>query len=237
MLGLSILLSTFLLSLVALFIATRDRWNWKKIALWLTIGPLALVLVIGILAGIFWYVGNLPKAQTEFWEIVLDSTKDDVRFLKGNPRRRISAEEASTPFGWFASELPLQGDDTKVVDDTELESVLIIGPASDKYPKGRRGQVIPRKKLQSAISQGYREAIYVVNPEGKIGSIPKSKLKVALAKGYWWVPPGESAPTQSMPPEQLEEVSLSPVFATKLEWVYRLGSTDPETSETYTIWF
>jgi hypothetical protein len=95
--------------------------------------------------------------------------------------------------------LPLQGDDTKVVDDTELETVLIIGPTSDKNTKGRHREEIPRKQLQSAISQGYREAVYVRNPEGGIGTIPKSKLKYFLSKGYWWLPPGERDLTQSMP--------------------------------------
>ena len=39
----SIFLSAMLVSLVALFIATKDRWNWKKLILWFSVGVASLV--------------------------------------------------------------------------------------------------------------------------------------------------------------------------------------------------
>jgi len=78
-LGLGIFLSAVFLGIIALFLATRDRWNWRKIVL----RPICAVLVLSILGGIGFYVYNRPKPQTSFWGISLDSTEADVKFTKG----------------------------------------------------------------------------------------------------------------------------------------------------------
>ena len=80
-LGLSVVLSSVLLGVVAIFIATKDRWNWNKIILW----PLAGLILI---ASGFWLYNTIeqrPKVQTKLWDIPLGAIKSDVKFLKGVP--------------------------------------------------------------------------------------------------------------------------------------------------------
>jgi len=84
-LGLGIFLSAVFLGIIALFLATRDRWNWRKIVLW----PICAVLVLSILGGIGFYVYNRPKPQTSFWGISLNSTAAGVKFMKGTPADSI----------------------------------------------------------------------------------------------------------------------------------------------------
>jgi hypothetical protein len=84
-LGTSIFLSSLVLAFVVLFIATKDRWSWKKIILW----PLAGLILI---ASGLWIYGTIekrwPKVQTSFWDIPLGATESDVKFLKGAPRTK-----------------------------------------------------------------------------------------------------------------------------------------------------
>ena len=84
-LGLGIFLSALFLGIVALFIATKDRWNWKKIILW----PLSIILGLAILGGLIAYIylkiPSKPKIQEAFWGISLDTDQSDIKFLKGPP--------------------------------------------------------------------------------------------------------------------------------------------------------
>jgi hypothetical protein len=82
-LGEGIFYSSLFLGVIALYIATKDRWRWKRIILW----PLGLIAVVAAGVGIFAYVESLPTAQTEFWGISLGEKKEDVRFKKGAPEQ------------------------------------------------------------------------------------------------------------------------------------------------------
>jgi hypothetical protein len=83
-LGTSIFLSSVVLALAAIFIATKDRWNWKKIILW----PLTIVILIAIVVFAYNAIPQRPKKETSFWEIPLGATEADVRFLKGEPTKK-----------------------------------------------------------------------------------------------------------------------------------------------------
>jgi 4-amino-4-deoxy-L-arabinose transferase-like glycosyltransferase len=83
-LGTSIFLSSLVLAFVALFIATKDRWNWKKIILW----PLAGLILIASALWIYSMIEQRPKVEHAFWDIPLDATKSDVRFIKGEPSEK-----------------------------------------------------------------------------------------------------------------------------------------------------
>lgn len=97
--GTGIFLAAIVISLTALFIATKDRWNWKKILLW----PLGVCVAGGLaMWGYFEYQKRFPEKpeptiHNSFWDIPLGATPDDVFFLKGKP-----AEEKT--YGWIYDE-------------------------------------------------------------------------------------------------------------------------------------
>ncbi len=96
-LGIAIFLSSVILGIIILFISTKDRWNWKKIILW----PALVLVGLSILLGAGYYIiqsiSNRPEPQTSFLNISLDSTKGDIKFLKGEP------DKGSNDGIWFYS--------------------------------------------------------------------------------------------------------------------------------------
>lgn len=82
-LGTGIFLSAIFLGGVALYIATKDRWNWKKVILW----PLGVVTALAVIGGLITYgyikFEERPKKLTEFWGVSLSDTVTDVKFKKG----------------------------------------------------------------------------------------------------------------------------------------------------------
>ncbi len=91
--GDAIFLSSLLLSVVGLYAATKDRWNWKRIVKWAIAAPTASALVI--LGGIWVYdkIEERPVLQTEFEGIRLAATESDVLFLKGKPYAVIESDK------------------------------------------------------------------------------------------------------------------------------------------------
>lgn len=90
--GVGIFLSAVLLSIVILFVATRDRWNWRRLAKWVIGAPMLLIALL--FAGLWGYskYEDIPRAQTEYWDIKLDATQADVKFLKGEPSEVIEGD-------------------------------------------------------------------------------------------------------------------------------------------------
>jgi len=101
-LGLSIFLSSIFLGIIVLFIATKDRWNWKKIIIRLLVGTIC----VGVLAvaGNFIYekhsdyrikhkIPDSPEVMNSFWDIPLDSTQEDIKFLKGKPSEILEDDD------------------------------------------------------------------------------------------------------------------------------------------------
>ena len=83
--GDGIFYSVLLLSFVALYIATRDRWNWRKIGFRLFGGVIGILVIGGGAVYLYYIYEELPRKETSFWGIQLGISKSDVRFLKGNP--------------------------------------------------------------------------------------------------------------------------------------------------------
>ncbi len=83
--GDAIFLSAVLLSVVGLYAATKDRWNWRRLLKWVIGGPIALAVITGL--GIWGYVTyqERPTAQTSFFDIPIGAARADVRFRKGEP--------------------------------------------------------------------------------------------------------------------------------------------------------
>lgn len=82
--GTGLFLSAIFLGLIALFIATKDRWKWKKIIFW-SLGVVGLLVVS--LLGLIAYENrpSPPEKLADFWELTLGMTPNEVRFRKGEP--------------------------------------------------------------------------------------------------------------------------------------------------------
>ena len=90
-LGTSIFLSSLVLGVIALFIATKDRWNWTKLVLWSTV----VLVGLGALGAAGWWTYSYiesPRRLTELWGIKLGASSSDVMFLKGAPTNNVDEE-------------------------------------------------------------------------------------------------------------------------------------------------
>jgi len=80
-----IFLSSLFLGVIFLFVSTKDRWNWKKILL---IWPLCIVLVVGVVGGVAFYIynqyENRLKVYDAYLDISLNTSESDLMFLKGD---------------------------------------------------------------------------------------------------------------------------------------------------------
>lgn len=83
-LGLGIFLSSIFLGWVALFIGTKDRWNWKKLTLW----PVGIIAALCVALWAYSLIEDRPKVEHAFWDIPLNASKSDVKFIKGEASER-----------------------------------------------------------------------------------------------------------------------------------------------------
>ncbi len=91
-LGTGVFLSAVFLGIVALYIATKDRWNWKKIFLW-PLGVIVGVSAIGrAIAYAYEQYEERPKVLTEFKSIKLGEQFQDAIFKHGKAERETTRE-------------------------------------------------------------------------------------------------------------------------------------------------
>lgn len=122
-LGTGVFLSAVFLGTVALFIATKDRWNWKKILLW----PLAVIVGLAVIGGSIAYIyqqyKDHPRKLTELWGISLNDTAGDVKFKKGEPTRRLDNDL------WvYRPYQTIEGDYVVYFKNDRVSSVIYFGP-------------------------------------------------------------------------------------------------------------
>lgn len=91
--GAGIFLSAVLLSVVGIYAATKDRWNWKRIAKWGLALPVVAIAAIALGIWGFSAYEERPTAQDKFEGLSLSSTPADVRFLKGEPISKHSTSD------------------------------------------------------------------------------------------------------------------------------------------------
>src|SRR5688500_9109116 len=84
--GTGIFLAGALLAVVALYIATKDRWNWMRTILW----PLGVTLTM--VTGFYRHslIPEEPKVEKTFWEIPLGASQTDVLVIRGKPSTKES---------------------------------------------------------------------------------------------------------------------------------------------------
>jgi hypothetical protein len=95
-LGTSTFLSAILLSLVVIFISTKDRWKWKRIVVLSVAGFVALFLLASGGYLLYTALSNRPRAENAFWGIPISASKSDVKFIKGEPSDKTTDGEWET---------------------------------------------------------------------------------------------------------------------------------------------
>lgn len=122
-LGTGIFLSAVFLGTVALFIATKDRWNWKKIFLW----PLGVIVGLGVVGGSIAYLyqqyEDRPRKLTELWGVSLNDSAGDVKFKKGEPTRRLD-----NGLWFYRPYETIEGDYVVYFKNDRVRSVMYFGP-------------------------------------------------------------------------------------------------------------
>jgi hypothetical protein len=122
-LGTGIFLSTLFLGTVALFIATKDRWNWKKIFLW----PLGIIVSLAVISGVVIYFHqqyeNQPKKLTELWGVSLKDGMSEVKFKKGEPTSRPDSDL------WvYRPYQTIDGNYVVYFKDNRVRAIIYFGP-------------------------------------------------------------------------------------------------------------
>lgn len=116
-LGTGVFLSAVFIGFIILFIFTKDRWNWKKIILVLIGAPILLGLVIGGgVASYKFYKKTFPPTvikQTGLEELELGMTKNEVRYIKGEPNQVLEKVSDDINFYWYVDPIPT---DKNIVD-------------------------------------------------------------------------------------------------------------------------
>jgi hypothetical protein len=99
-LGTGIFSAAVLLSIVILFVVTKDRWKWKRIVIGLF--SVAVLLVIGAVVVGKWgeQIFDRPKPFTELGGIKLGASQADVKFLKGLPDAQCTDTEEKDWLLW-----------------------------------------------------------------------------------------------------------------------------------------
>lgn len=122
-LGTGIFLSAIFLGTVALFIATKDRWNWKKILL----RPLKVIAAFAVIGGSITYLyqqyEDRPRKLTELWGVSLNDTANDVIFKKGEPTSRVENDL------WvYRPYRTIEGDYVVYFKNDRVRSIIYFGP-------------------------------------------------------------------------------------------------------------
>ena len=83
--GTGLFLSALFLGIVILYVATKDRWNWKRLIEWVVGLPVVLLIVGGLGLWGYYTYEDRPTAQDEFYDLKLGTPRADVRLAKGEP--------------------------------------------------------------------------------------------------------------------------------------------------------
>jgi len=110
---------------VAFYVATKDRWNWKKLLLW----PLVALLAFGVVSGGGFYVyhtlQNRPKAPQEFFGCPAPLAERDKILIAANDVSKQTYNNAMAAQGQAAARRRIQQGDW-----SRRKSIWVGGPKS-----------------------------------------------------------------------------------------------------------
>ena len=86
--GEGIFFGLLLASLVTLYVATRDRWRWRRILAWGIAVCLLPVLATSIWIGVERWSETRPRYVAEYWELRPGMSTEEVLFRKGAPGKK-----------------------------------------------------------------------------------------------------------------------------------------------------
>lgn len=97
-LGEGVFLGFVLVALTILYVQTKDRWNWKRVASW-SVG--VVVVIGGSAAGFSWWWDHTPHPPsypepeyvTSFLDLEVGASKTDVLFREGEPDAKFIAPD------------------------------------------------------------------------------------------------------------------------------------------------
>jgi len=181
-LGTGIFLSAIFLGAVALFIATKDRWNWKKILLW-PLGVIVGLLVVGWAAAyVYDQYEARPKKVDELWGIKLGASVADVKFSKGEPTQaalqpayigrytRLLAEEDEFKSRLRAEKKAQEPAPQEKANDRKDENIWVYLHAqyADYYINFKNGKV---RYVAYYGEKSYAPTISKINPYSTLGEL------------------------------------------------------------------
>lgn len=147
--GTGIFLSAIFLGTVALYVATKDRWNWKKILLW----PLAIVLSLSVIGGAGIYINDQledrPRKEHELWGIQLGASIADVKFAKGEPSQHKDADT----WAYLKGERDADGVHVVKFKDGKVRAIVYYGPAHGAPSIQRISQYSSPERLAEKFGQ------------------------------------------------------------------------------------
>jgi hypothetical protein len=83
--------------LIGLYVATKDRWKWKRIVKW--IGIALLIPIAGVAGWLGWtqWEESRPRLETSMYGISVGEPIDDVIYKKGRPDKETKNCPNETP--------------------------------------------------------------------------------------------------------------------------------------------
>lgn len=118
--GTGIFLAALVLSLTYLFVATKDRWRWKR----LIVGSIgALAAVVALAGGGLWGYNawqDRVRPIDEINEIRLGMSKEDLVFFKGRPSKEVDGD-------WIYQDQSERVAYTVSFKEGGVESIMAIG--------------------------------------------------------------------------------------------------------------
>ncbi|WP_319478439.1 MULTISPECIES: hypothetical protein [Marispirochaeta] len=134
-LGSAIFLSVLFLSFLYFVHTKKNEWNWKKIIKRILLLAFSLLLIVTIIGLSYNYFSELPKKETEFWGLKINSTKSDIKFLKGMPTEYENGKYWAYVYDITSINNTEQALYIVFFEDEKIRSIIYNGPKYHSSPQ------------------------------------------------------------------------------------------------------